>query len=189
MKPSTPIIGAEDSIPLSSRNTALDYEAELGVVIGRPLKNAWPAEAQAAVWGYTLVNDVSERRLNANWPDRKIRQNDEFFDWLTDKWFDGSAPVGPWIVTADEVTNPAALIIRAFLDDEKVQEAPASAMIHSIADTLSYISRIVSLEPEDLVAMGTPSGVGMARNRLLQAGDRITCEIEGIGRLTNLMVS
>ena len=189
MKPSTAIIGAEDPIPLSPRNVALDYEAELGVVIGRPFKNGSPAEAQAAVWGYTVVNDVSERRLNAKWPDRKLRQNDEFFDWLTGKWFDGSAPVGPWIVTADEVPNPEELIIRAFLNDDKVQEAPASAMIHSVADALSYISQIVSLEPGDLIAMGTPSGVGMARNRLLQAGDRITCEVEGIGRLTNLVVA
>jgi 2-keto-4-pentenoate hydratase/2-oxohepta-3-ene-1,7-dioic acid hydratase in catechol pathway len=189
MKPSTAIIGTEDSIPLSSRNVALDYEAELGVVIGCPLKNASPVEAQAAVWGYTVVNDVSERRLNAKWPDRKIRQNDEFFDWLTGKWFDGSAPIGPWIVTADEVADPEKLVIRAFLNGEKVQEAPTSEMIHSVADALSYISHIVSLEPGDLIAMGTPSGVGMARNRLLQAGDRITCEVEGIGRITNLVVS
>jgi 2-keto-4-pentenoate hydratase/2-oxohepta-3-ene-1,7-dioic acid hydratase in catechol pathway len=189
MKPSTAIIGAEDPIPLSSRNVALDYEAELGVVIGHPLKNCSPAEAQAAVWGYTVVNDVSERRLNAKWPHRKIRQNDEFFDWLTGKWFDGSAPVGPWVVTADEIADPRELIIRAFLNGEKVQEAPASAMIHSIPDALSYISQIVSLEPGDLIAMGTPSGVGMARNRLLQAGDRIACEVEGIGRITNLVAS
>ncbi len=189
MKPSTAISAAEDPIPLSSRNIALDYEAELGVVIGHPLKNASPVKAQAAVWGYTVVNDISERRLNLNWPDRKIRQNDEFFDWLTGKWFDGSAPVGPWIVTADEVADPEELVIRAFLNDEKVQDAPVSAMIHSVADALSYISEIVSLEPGDLIAMGTPSGVGMARNRLLQAGDRITCEVEGIGRLSNLVVS
>ena len=135
------------------------------------------------------MNDISERRLNANLSSRKLRSNDEFFDWLTGKWFDSSAPMGPYVVTADEIPDPAQFVVRAFLNGDKVQEAPATAMVHSVGETLSYISQILCLEPGDIVSMGTPAGVGLARGRLLQDGDLIECEVEGIGRLTNRVVA
>jgi 2-keto-4-pentenoate hydratase/2-oxohepta-3-ene-1,7-dioic acid hydratase in catechol pathway len=182
-KPSTTIIGPTADIPLTSANHALDYEAELAVVIGSKTRNATLENAMAVVWGYTIVNDVSERKLNATMLDRKKRSNDDFYDWLVGKWFDGSAPLGPYILTADEA--PAEFAITARLNGDIVQEAPTSAMIHSVAEAIVYISKILTLEPGDVIAMGTPAGVGMARGRLLRHGDVIECEIGGIGLLRN----
>jgi len=183
IKPSTTIIGPSDDIPLTSMNHALDYESELAVVIGRHTRSATLANAMDAVWGYTVVNDVSERKLNDGMPDRKKRSNDDFYDWLVGKWFDGSAPMGPYLITKDEV--PAEVTVRARLNGELVQEASTSLMIHSVAEAIVYISKVLTLEPGDVISMGTPAGVGMARGRLLRDGDVIECEISGIGGLRN----
>ena len=183
MKPSTTIIGPSDEIPLTSANHALDYEAELAVVIGVRTRNATLATAMDAVWGYTVVNDISERKLNDGMPDRRKRSNDDFYDWLVGKWFDGSAPMGPYILTADEA--PAEFVVRARLNGKLVQEASASAMIHSVAEAIVYISNVLTLEPGDVISMGTPAGVGMATGRLLQDGDVIECEVSGVGALRN----
>jgi 2-keto-4-pentenoate hydratase/2-oxohepta-3-ene-1,7-dioic acid hydratase in catechol pathway len=183
MKPSTTIIGPNDEIPLTAANHAPDYEAELAVVIGTRTRNATLATAMDAVWGYTVVNDISERKLNDGMPDRRKRSNDEFYDWLVGKWFDGSAPMGPYILTADEA--PGEFVVRARLNGKLVQEAPASAMIHSVAEAIVYISNVLMLEPGDVISMGTPAGVGMATGRLLQDGDVIECEVSGVGALRN----
>jgi 2-keto-4-pentenoate hydratase/2-oxohepta-3-ene-1,7-dioic acid hydratase in catechol pathway len=183
MKPSTTIIGPNDEIPLTSANHALDYEAELAVVIGARTRNATLATAMDAVWGYTVANDISERKLNDSMPDRRKRSNDDFYDWLVGKWFDGSAPIGPYILTADE--SPEEFVVRARLNGNLVQEAPASAMIHSVAEAIVYISNVLTLEPGDVISMGTPAGVGMATGRLLQDGDVIECEVSGVGALRN----
>jgi len=185
LKPSTTIVGDSDPISLTPRNTALDYEGELAVVIGKSVKHATSAEAKQAIWGYTIVNDISERRLNATMSPRNTRANDEFFDWLAGKWFDNSTPMGPYIVTADEIAKPEELIVRTFLNTEKVQEARLSTMVHDSAEAMSYISSIVTLQPGDVISMGTPAGVGMAHNRFLKHGDVIECEVSQIGRLTN----
>ena len=185
MKPASTIIGDGENIPLTDRNVALDYEAEIAVVIGTRIKNASLEDAARAVWGYALVNDVSERKINENFAGRKLRQNDNFFDWLTGKWFDGSAPMGPVILTADEVADPSPLVLRGLLNGNVVQEAPVSSMVHSIPEAIQYISKIVTLEPGDVISMGTPAGVGLGTGRLLQDGDVFTCEIAEIGRLTN----
>jgi 2-keto-4-pentenoate hydratase/2-oxohepta-3-ene-1,7-dioic acid hydratase in catechol pathway len=157
MKPSTTIIGPVDDIPLTQANVALDYESELAVIIGSKVKDATPKNAMAAVWGYTIVNDVSERKLNGGMQDRRKRSTDDFYDWLVGKWFDGSAPMGPFAVTAN-------------------------------AEAIVYISQVLTLEPGDVICMGTPSGVGMATGRLLQDGDVIECEVSGIGSLRNRVV-
>lgn len=136
-----------------------------------------------AVWGYTVVNDVSERKLNDGMHNRRKRSNDDFYDWLVGKWFDGSAPMGPLVVTADEMGSDT--MIRARLNGETVQEAPTTAMIHTVSEAIVYISRVLTLEPGDVIAMGTPAGVGAARGRLLQDGDVIECEVSGIGVLRN----
>jgi len=183
MKPSTAIIGPTDDIPLTSANHALDYEAELAVVIGMRVRNATSEAAMDAVWGYTVVNDVSERKLNDGMHNRRKRSNDDFYDWLVGKWFDGSAPMGPLVVTADEMGSDT--MIRARLNGETVQEAPTTAMIHTVSEAIVYISRVLTLEPGDVIAMGTPAGVGAARGRLLQDGDVIECEVSGIGVLRN----
>jgi len=183
IKPSTTIIGATDDIPLTSANHALDYEAELAVVIGSQVRNATLENAMEAVWGYTVVNDISERKLNDGMPNRKKRSNDDFYDWLVGKWFDGSAPMGPCVVTAEEVS--ADFVVRARLNGELVQESSTSAMIHSVAEAIVYISKVLTLEPGDVISMGTPAGVGMARGRLLKHGDIIECEVSAIGTLRN----
>jgi 2-keto-4-pentenoate hydratase/2-oxohepta-3-ene-1,7-dioic acid hydratase in catechol pathway len=183
IKPSTTIIGPTDEIPLTSANHALDYEAELAVVIGSKLRDATLDAAMDAVWGYTVVNDISERKLNDGMAHRKKRSNDDFYDWLVGKWFDGSAPMGPYVVTADEITEE--FVVRARLNGDLVQEAPVSAMIHSVAEAIVYISKVLTLEAGDVISMGTPAGVGMARGRLLTDGDVIECEVSGIGTLRN----
>jgi 2-keto-4-pentenoate hydratase/2-oxohepta-3-ene-1,7-dioic acid hydratase in catechol pathway len=183
MKPSTTIIGPSDDIPLVSANHALDYESELAVVIGRHTRYATLENAMNAVWGYTVVNDVSERKLNEDMPDRKKRSNDDFYDWLVGKWFDGSAPMGPYIVTSEEL--PSEVTVSARLNGELVQEATTHLMIHSVAEAIVYISQVLTLEPGDVISMGTPAGVGMARGRLLRDGDVMECEVSGIGVLRN----
>jgi len=183
MKPSTTIIGPNDEIPLTSANHALDYEAELAVVIGARTRNATLATAMDAAWGYTVVNDISERKLNDGMPDRRKRSNDDFYDWLVGKWFDGSAPMGPYLLTADEA--PGEFVVRARLNGKLVQEASASAMIHSVAEAIVYISNVLTLEPGDVISMGTPAGVGMATGQLLQDGDVIESEVSGVGALRN----
>ncbi len=183
MKPSTAIIGPTDDIPLVAANRALDYEAEMAVVIGSRIRNATIENAMEAVWGYTVVNDVSERKLNDGMAGRKMRSNDVFFDWLVGKWFDGSTPMGPWLATADEISEE--MTVRAKLNGEIVQDAPLSLMIHTVGEAIVYISKVLTLEPGDVIAMGTPAGVGMARGRLLQEGDVIQCEVSGIGALRN----
>jgi 2-keto-4-pentenoate hydratase/2-oxohepta-3-ene-1,7-dioic acid hydratase in catechol pathway len=186
IKPTTTLIGAEDAIPLVKANVALDYEAELGVIVGKRLaRGASSAQARDAVWGYTVINDISERKLNEGLEGRHKRSNDDFYDWLVGKWFDGSAPIGPWLVSKDEIARVEDLEIVARLNGEVVQQAPCSAMVHSIAEAIVYISQVLTLEPGDILSMGTPSGVGMARGRLLQDGDVIECEIAGLGKISN----
>lgn len=189
MKPATALSGPASVVPLVQANIALDYEAELAVIMGRRLaRNASCEEALSAVWGYTVVNDISERKLNAGLTGRHMRHNDEFFDWLVGKWFDGSAPLGPWLVSKDEVKDVDQLEIIARLNGEVVQQSPCAAMVHTIGQALVYLSQIVTLEAGDVISMGTPAGVGMARGRLLQNGDTIECEIPGIGKLANRVV-
>ncbi|SEG67380.1 2-keto-4-pentenoate hydratase/2-oxohepta-3-ene-1,7-dioic acid hydratase (catechol pathway) [Bryocella elongata] len=187
MKPATTILDPEADIPLVSENVGLDYEAELAVVMGKRVKNATLENALEAVWGYTVVNDISERKLNSRMQPREKRSNDDFFDWLVGKWFDGSAPMGPWVTTSDEMSGLAAgeIVVSGYLNGEEVQRAPITAMIHSVAEAIVYISRVLTLEPGDVIAMGTPAGVGLARGRLLQDGDEISCEVTGIGVLRN----
>ncbi len=189
IKPRTTLTGPTDTIPLVRANVALDYEAELGVIIGKSLpRNATREQALDSVWGYTVVNDVSERKLNANLAGRHMRERDDFFDWLVGKWFDASTPIGPCLVSKDEIADVGKLEIIARLNGKVVQQAPCSDMVHDIGQALVFISQIVTLEPGDVISMGTPAGVGMGCGRFLGAGDVIECEIPGIGMLANRVV-
>jgi 2,4-didehydro-3-deoxy-L-rhamnonate hydrolase len=126
---------------------------------------------------------VSERELNRDMPGRNVREFDPFFDWLLGKWFDGSAPLGPEIVTADEVGDPHALNLRLSLNGGIMQSGNTAQMIFNIPQTIAYISSVLTLEPGDVIAMGTPEGVGKARGIRLKPGDLMSAEIEGIGIL------
>lgn len=186
-KPSTAINAPDGAIPLRPHNVFLDWEAELAVIIGRRAKDLSESDAMACVFGYTVINDISERRFNSRIEHRRLRESDRFFDWLMGKWFDGSAPLGPEIVTADEIPDPHNLDIRLWLNGELMQNSNTRHMIFNIPKTIAAITAVLTLEPGDIIAMGTPEGVGHARGVSLQPGDRIRTEIEGIGALENVV--
>lgn len=181
--PSTTINAPGGSIALRPRNKFLDWEVELAVIIGRRGRNVSVADAMSYVFGYSVINDVSERELNSDTLGRTVREFDPFFDWLLGKWFDGSAPLGPEIVTADEIGNPHALNLRLSLNGTVMQSGNTAQMIFDIPRTIEYISSVVTLEPGDVIAMGTPEGVGKARGIRLKPGDMMRAEIDGIGIL------
>lgn len=168
--------GAPIRIPLVT--SEVDYEVELGVVIGRAGKNIPAGAAMGHVFGYTVVNDVSGREYQNRKPGGQ---------WFLGKSFDTFCPMGPWIVTADEIGDPHALPIRCTLNGERVQESNTRHLIFTIPAIIEYVSKVMTLEPGDVIATGTPHGVGMARKPplWLKAGDTVVCEVEGIGSLTN----
>ena len=155
----------------------VDYEAELAVVIGRRARRIDPADALDHVFGYTCLNDVSARDM-------------QFGDgqWVRGKSLDTFCPMGPVLVTADEIGDPQDLAISCTVGDERLQDARTSAMYFGIAEIISYCSRSFTLEPGDVIATGTPGGVGVFRDppRFLADGDRVVVEIERIGRLENV---
>jgi 2-keto-4-pentenoate hydratase/2-oxohepta-3-ene-1,7-dioic acid hydratase in catechol pathway len=182
-KPSTALLGHGGSVALRPNNVFFDWEAELAVVIGREARDVSAADAMQYVFGYTVCNDLSERKYNSGIENRDKREFDPFFDWLIGKWFDGSAPLGPELVTADEVPDPDNLNIRMLLNGEVMQNSNTSQMIFKGAETIAAVSAVLTLQPGDVIMMGTPEGVGFARGRSLRSGDHLRTEIEGLGSL------
>lgn len=174
--PGDPIV-----IPRFLRSDMVDYEGELGVVIGRPCKNVSPAEALSYVLGYVGVNDVSAR----DW--QKEKGGGQF---CRGKSFDTFCPVGPCLVTTDELPDPSNLTLRTFVNQDKMQECTTADMIFDVPKLISFLSGSTTLLPGTLILTGTPGGVGEAREprRFLVPGDEVTVEIEGIGILTNPVV-
>ncbi len=154
----------------------LDYECELGLVIGRSAKGVVAADALAHVFAYFVANDVSARDWQFHSP-----------TFTMGKSFDTHGPIGPWLVTADEVPDPQDLDLRTLVNGERRQSSNTSQMIHDIAHQIEYLSIAFTLEPGDLIATGTPEGVGvgMEPQRFLQPGDVVRCEIDGIGAIEN----
>lgn len=187
-KPTTAILEPGGSVALRSNNVFFDWEAELAVVVGRRAKDVPASEAMSYVFGYTIINDLSERKFNSRIESRDKREFDPFFDWLMGKWFDGSAPLGPEIVTTDEISDPHNLAIRLWLNGELMQDSNTSHMIFRVPETIAALSAVLTLEPGDVIAMGTPEGVGIARGRALRAGDHLKAEIEGLGALDTFIV-
>jgi 2-keto-4-pentenoate hydratase/2-oxohepta-3-ene-1,7-dioic acid hydratase in catechol pathway len=185
LKPSTAIIGDGDDIIIGSDNVTVGWETELAVVIGKCGRNIQAESAYDHVFGYTILNDVSERRLNSRIENRSKREMDGFFDWLAGKWFDGFAPSGPWIVTADEIDDPHNLEIKLTVNGCARQQGNTRDMIFRIPDQITYISSIMTLEPGDIISTGTPVGAGVGGDASLHDGDELVCEIEGIGTLRN----
>ncbi len=171
--PNDPIL-----IPRQLRSDEVDYECELVVVIGKRCKNVSRADALQYVLGYTCGNDVSAR----DWQKRRSGGQ-----WCRAKSFDTFAPMGPCLVTADEIPNPNALAIRTLVNGEVLQENNTSDMIFDVPRLIEFLSGSTTLLPGTVIFTGTPSGVGMARNppRYLELGDVVTVEIEKIGKLTN----
>ena len=184
LKPSTCLIGDGAEVMLSPANVRVGWEAELAVVIGRSARQVRAEDAMDHVFGYTILNDLSERGLNSDLQGRRLRERDPFFDWLAGKWFDGFAPCGPWIVTADEIPDPHALGIRLTVNGELRQQGHTSDMIFDVPTLIAQASAIMTLEPGDIIATGTPAGAGIGTGEsFLRAGDEVVCEIDRIGAL------
>jgi 2-keto-4-pentenoate hydratase/2-oxohepta-3-ene-1,7-dioic acid hydratase in catechol pathway len=170
------LIGDGEPIVLPPDSTQVDYEAELGVVIGTTAKHVSERDALDAVAGYICLNDVTARDM-------------QFGDgqWTRGKSPDTFCPVGPRLVPRDEIGDPQALAIRCIVNGETLQDSSTSQMIFSVAEIIAYVTRVITLEPGDLIATGTPAGVGVFRDPqvLLQDGDEVSVEIEGLGTLTN----
>ena len=168
------LVGAYDPVVLPAGSEQVDWEAELGVVVGAEVRHADREEAAAAIAGYTVVNDVTAR-------DFQYRS----VEWLQGKTFERSTPVGPWLVTDAEPGE-----ISCEVDGDTVQQADTSDLVFDAAALVSYISQIITLVPGDIIATGTPGGVGHARKpaRYLAEGSKLVTRIEGVGELSNTLV-
>ena len=184
--PSTAVTGPNEEIPWPAYSEQIDYEIELTVVIGKKAKCISPEDALDYVAGYTIANDVSARSVTFKTA-RAQRPWDEFYDWLNGKWADGFCPMGPYILTSDEVDNVQNLKMTLKVNGKIRQNASTSQMIYPVADIVSFLSHIMTLEPADVIATGTPAGVAMATGKFLQPGDTIECTIEKLGSLTNTL--
>jgi 2,4-diketo-3-deoxy-L-fuconate hydrolase len=162
----------------------VDWECELGVVIGATCRGVSEAEALGFVAGYTVVNDISDRQFRPN-PGRTPRDRDKFFDWLHGKWHDTFCPVGPCILSADAVADPQALALRLTVNGQVRQDATTAQMVFPVAAVVAFLSQIVTLEPGDIISTGTPAGVGSASGTYLKPGDVVAATVEGIGTLEN----
>jgi 2-keto-4-pentenoate hydratase/2-oxohepta-3-ene-1,7-dioic acid hydratase in catechol pathway len=187
--PDTPILFAKfnnslaasgEDIPLIAAARQYDYEAELAVVIGRRARDVGEAAALDHVFGYTNANDLSARDL-------QFRSS----QWTLGKALDKFLPLGPQLVTTDEVGDPAHLGIRCFVNGDKRQDSSVGDMIFGVRELVSYISRYITLEPGDVISTGTPEGVAQARpdQPWLKPGDEVVVEIDGLGRLVNRMIA
>lgn len=179
------IVGTGAPIAIPSFTKQLDYEAELGVVIGVRARNVDARTALDHVAGYLVLNDLTARDM--------MRPRDErtkhLIDWFGMKCFEGSAPTGPWLTPAAAVPDPQRLAIRLWVNGELKQDGNTSSMVYSVAELVAALSRRLTLRPGDLIATGCPAGVGVARGEFLQAGDEVRIDIEHCGSLSNTIVA
>ena len=186
-RPTSPVVFAKFDTSLNAPGgeirwdpaltSQVDWEVELAVVIGQPARRVAAADAYEYVFGYTVANDVSARDLQ--FADRQ---------WVRGKSLDSFCPLGPWIVSRDEIPDPHGLAIRTLVNDEVVQDANTDQLVFGVPQLIEYLSAAFTLLPGDIILTGTPAGVGHYRNppRYLHDGDRVVVEIESIGRLENV---
>jgi 2-keto-4-pentenoate hydratase/2-oxohepta-3-ene-1,7-dioic acid hydratase in catechol pathway len=172
------ISGPYDSIELPKVSDKLDYEAEMAFVIGTRCKHVRPDAARSVIAGYLVANDVTVRDWQARSP-----------TYTLGKSFDTHGPVGPWITTDDEVDDPLKLEIRLSVNGAERQRGSTSDMIYDIYEQIAYLTTVMTLEPGDLIATGTPAGVGIASNFWLKDGDRVRVEIDSLGAIENCVRS
>lgn len=173
------IIGPGETIRLPSYSSKVDWEAEIALVIGRGGKDVQADRAMDHVAGLTILNDLSARDLTK-------RDDVPFvFDWIGQKCFDTAAPMGPWITPVDAIPDPNDMAIRLWVNGDLKQDSNSGRQIFPFNEQIAYLSRHVTLNPGDVIATGTPAGVGMARGEFLKPGDRIRIEVEGLGVLVN----
>lgn len=175
------VLAPHGTIQMPPETSQLDWEIELAAVIGATCRRIPVERALDAVAGYSIVNDVSARDLN-------VRTDYPFkFDWFQGKCHDTFAPFGPWIVPAWQIPDPQAVNMRLDVNGEPMQQDSTAHMIWTVREQIAYLSTIVTLEPGDVIATGTPTGVGMGRGIYLKDGDAITATIAGIGTLANVV--
>jgi 2-keto-4-pentenoate hydratase/2-oxohepta-3-ene-1,7-dioic acid hydratase in catechol pathway len=185
IKASRSIADPGATIKISDYSKQMDWEAELAAVMGRPAKNVPIEKALSYVAGYTVANDLSARDRGRR---PHISDTSPFkADWVAHKSFDGSCPLGPWIVPASEIRDPQNLGIKLWVNDTIKQDSNTGKMIFSLAEQISHLSSRLTLHPGDLILTGTPAGVGVGRGEFLKAGDVVKIWIEGIGSISNRM--
>lgn len=172
------IVGPFDEVEKPQASDKMDYEIELGVVIGKRCRHIAAKDAASVIAGYLIVNDVSAR------------------DWLhksptftLGKSFDTFGPIGPWLTTADEIADPLALEMKLYINDELRQHSLSGDMIYNIYQQIEYLSTVMTLEPGDILATGTPSGIGAPKGLFLKPGDVMRLEIEGLGKIENPVIA
>ncbi len=186
--PSTTLTHPNDPVIIPAVSPdCIDWEIELAVVMGRKAKRVDEAEALRYVAGYTVINDISDRRFRPN-PQRRAREKDAFFDWLHGKWHDTFCPCGPCIRSAHTLTDPQSLTMELRVNNERKQYATTGEMIFPVAAVIAFLSQFVTLEPGDIISTGTPSGVGHASGQYLRPGDHIEAVIQGIGTLVTPVI-
>jgi 2-keto-4-pentenoate hydratase/2-oxohepta-3-ene-1,7-dioic acid hydratase in catechol pathway len=188
LKPASTILGPGEPFRLSRVSSTIDWELELAVIIGRRCRDVPEADALGVVAGYSIINDISARSMDWGLVDRQPSDWNGFFDWLNGKWLDGSAPLGPWFVTADELPDPQALAMELRVNGEVRQSADTSQMIFGVAQLVAFASRFLTLEPGDVIATGTPAGVGATTGTYLAEGDVMEATIDGLGTLVTPVV-
>jgi 2-keto-4-pentenoate hydratase/2-oxohepta-3-ene-1,7-dioic acid hydratase in catechol pathway len=179
MKATTCINGPNDPVIKPVDSTKLDWEVELGIVIGREARHVGVATSLDHVAGYCVFHDVSERAF----------QLERGGQWDKGKGCDSFGPIGPWLVTRDEVPDPQALRLWLDVNGERMQDSSTGDMIFSCAEIVGYVSRFMTLLPGDVICTGTPQGVGMGRGRFLQVGDRVRLGVEGLGEQEQTVVA
>jgi 2-keto-4-pentenoate hydratase/2-oxohepta-3-ene-1,7-dioic acid hydratase in catechol pathway len=187
--PSTTLTNPGEAVQVPSVSPkSIDWECELAVVMGRKGKHIKEADALEYVAGYTVINDISDRKFRPN-PQRKERSKDSFFDWLHGKWHDSFCPCGPCIASADAVPDPQKLKLQLRLNGEVKQDASTALQIFPVAAVIEFISSFVTLEPGDIISTGTPAGVGNTTGTYVKPGDKLEASIESIGILTSPIVA
>jgi len=175
----------DDTVQITGISKTMDWEIELAAVIGLAAKHVPLSEALDYVAGYTIANDLSARDMGRrpHVPDTAPFK----FDWVAHKNFDGSCPLGPWIVPSSEIPDPQQLGLKLWVNDVLKQDSNTSQMIFTLAEQIAHLSSRITLQPGDVILTGTPAGVGAARPEFLKAGDVVKLWIENIGTLTNPM--
>ena len=177
----TCVVGPDDDVHMPRVSSLLDYEGELALVIGRRCRHVPAERAHQVIAGYTITNDVSVRDWQVRTPTMTMGKS-----------FDTHGPLGPWLVTADELGDPHDLALKTYVNDELRQDSNTGEMIYSCFDQVAHLSEAFTLEPGDVIATGTPAGIGAVRQPfpegLLRVGDVVRVEVEGIGDLTNTVV-
>jgi 2-keto-4-pentenoate hydratase/2-oxohepta-3-ene-1,7-dioic acid hydratase in catechol pathway len=179
------VVGPGARVKLPAYSQMVDWEVELAAVIGKVARDVPAERALEYVAGYTIANDLSARDVMRR--DKNPATSPFHYDWLSQKCFDGSCPLGPWIVPADEVPDPQNLGLKLWVNERLMQDSNTSKMIFDTAEQIAMLSSRVTLQPGDLVLTGTPAGVGVPRRVFLKPGDTVRLWIDGIGELSHTM--